>query len=97
MTETEHESEVILMKDTPYLALTGKLWGVFCEDLGENQPCYNGTAVYFRDAGEKCPTIIDNDRYITWPQTFCQWCKSINLSKPDLNVYFPHVGRQSME
>ena len=33
-------------KDTPYLALAGKLWGVFCEDFGENWPCYNDTALY---------------------------------------------------
>ena len=25
-------------KDTPYLTLTGELWGVFCEELGENWP-----------------------------------------------------------
>ena len=25
----------------------GELWGVFCEDLGENWMRYNGTAVYF--------------------------------------------------
>ena len=23
-----------------------KLWGVYCEDLGENWPRYNGTALY---------------------------------------------------
>ena len=33
-------------KDTPYLALTGELWGVFCEYLRENWPRYNGTALY---------------------------------------------------
>ena len=32
--------------DTPYLALTGELWGVFCEDIGENGPHYNDTALY---------------------------------------------------
>ena len=26
----------ILKRDTPYLALMGELWGVFCEDLAEN-------------------------------------------------------------
>ena len=35
-----------IKKDTPYLALTGELWGVFCEDFGENWPRYNGTALY---------------------------------------------------
>ena len=33
-------------KDTPYLALTGKLWGVFCEHFLENWPRYNGIALY---------------------------------------------------
>ena len=46
MTETEHASEVIFSKDAPYLALTGELWGVFCDDVGENWPCYNGIALY---------------------------------------------------
>ena len=31
---------------TPYIALTGKLWGVFCEDSVENWPRYNGTVLY---------------------------------------------------
>ena len=26
--------------------VTGELWGVYCEDLGENWPRYNGTALY---------------------------------------------------
>ena len=32
MTEAEHKSEFERPKDTPYLALTGELWGVYCED-----------------------------------------------------------------
>ena len=35
------KSEVELTKDAPYLALTGELWGVFCEDLDENWPRCN--------------------------------------------------------
>ena len=38
--------------DTPYLALTGELWGVFCYHFGENW-CYNSTALY----REKSPLI----------------------------------------
>ena len=45
ITEAEYESEVILTKGTPYVALVGELWGVFCEDLGKNGPRYNGTAL----------------------------------------------------
>ena len=43
----EYQSDAGTTKDTPYLALTGELWGVFCEYLWENQPRYNGTALYF--------------------------------------------------
>ena len=28
------------------LTLMGKLWGVYCEDLEENQQCYNSPALY---------------------------------------------------
>ena len=42
----ERESDIRITTDTPYLALTGELWGVFCEDFGENWPRYNGIALY---------------------------------------------------
>ena len=35
--------------DTPCRALKGELWGVYCEDLGNNWPRYNGTALYIRN------------------------------------------------
>ena len=41
------ESDIRITTDTPYLALTGELWGVYCEDLGENWSRYNGTALYY--------------------------------------------------
>ena len=44
--EAEYQLVSELTKDTPYLALTGELWGVFCEYLWENLLCYNGTALY---------------------------------------------------
>ena len=40
--------------DTPYLALTGELWSVYCEDLGENWPRYNGTALYLVTFASVC-------------------------------------------
>ena len=40
VTEAEHKLEFRLTKDTPYLTLLGELWGVFCEDFGENWPRY---------------------------------------------------------
>ena len=36
-----------LTKDTPYLALPGELWSVFCEYLNRNWPCYKGFLLYY--------------------------------------------------
>ena len=36
MIAAEHKSDFALTKGTPYLALTGELWGVCCEDMGKN-------------------------------------------------------------
>ena len=47
MAPTEHKWDIELTTDTPYLALTGEIWGVCCEHLGENWPRYNGMALYF--------------------------------------------------
>ena len=46
ITVPETESDIRITIDTPYLALTGELWGVYCEDLGENWPRYNSTTLY---------------------------------------------------
>ena len=35
-----------LTKDTPYLALSGELWSVFCEYFNINWPCYKGFLLY---------------------------------------------------
>ena len=45
MTATELKSDFKLKTDTPYLALTGELWGVCYENFEENWPRYNGTAL----------------------------------------------------
>ena len=37
ITVAESESGFRITTDTPYLALTGELWGVFCEDFAENR------------------------------------------------------------
>ena len=42
----ESESDIRITTDTTYFALTVELWGVYCEDFGENWPCYNSTALY---------------------------------------------------
>ena len=35
-----------LTKDTPYLALAGELWDVFCEYFDEKRSCYKGVLLY---------------------------------------------------
>ena len=54
-TQAKCQSDVGFTKDTPYLALTGEIWGVFCEYFWENSPRYDGTALYFV---ESLPFII---------------------------------------
>ena len=44
-TGTENKSELIFKTDTPYLILMGELWGVYCEECGENWLHFNGTAL----------------------------------------------------
>ena len=46
MTGAEYECKFEPTKDAPYLALTGEVWGVFCDDFEENRLCYNGTTLY---------------------------------------------------
>ena len=46
MTAPEHKSNFKLPKDTPYLTLTGELWGVCCDNFGANQLRYNHIALY---------------------------------------------------
>ena len=45
----ESESDFKITSVTPYLALTGELWGVYCGDFGENWPRYNGTHCIYSD------------------------------------------------
>ena len=46
MTTAEQQTGIELTKDIPYLALTGEIWAVCCEDFGENWLHYNGSAPY---------------------------------------------------
>ena len=46
MTVAEQRSDLKLTTGTPYLALTGELWGVCCKVDGENWLRYNGTVLY---------------------------------------------------
>ena len=38
ITVAESESDIRITTDTPYLALMGKLWTVYCEGVGDNWP-----------------------------------------------------------
>ena len=38
-----------LIKDTPYLALSGELWGVFYEYFNRNWSCYKGFLLYIEN------------------------------------------------
>ena len=60
-TEAGYQSDAESTKDSPYLALMGELWGVFCEYFGENWPRNNGTALYI---GPCCNGIL-----LYWPAT----------------------------
>ena len=42
----DNESDFKLATDTPYLALTGEILGVYGENCEENLPRYNGTALH---------------------------------------------------
>ena len=46
ITVAESESDYSITSDTPYLAPTGELWGVYCGDFGENLLRHNSTALY---------------------------------------------------
>ena len=58
ITAAEHESDFKLTMDIPYLTLTGKLWGVYWEDIGEHWPRYNSIALYIDGlVQERCNSI----------------------------------------
>ena len=55
-------SDFVLTKDTPYLALTGEIWSVFCEYFSKKQPCYEGFLLYLLNVNIYIYIYID----ITW-------------------------------
>ena len=55
----ESESDIRITTDTPYLALTGELWGVYCEDFGHNWTRYDGTALYVIRVATKSAILAD--------------------------------------
>ena len=47
MAAAECKSDFKRTTDTPYLAREGEIWGVYCDEIAENLPRYNGIALYF--------------------------------------------------
>ena len=78
----ETESDIKITTDTPYLALTGEIWGVYCEDFGENRPRYNGTALYIYIY--ICIKFVADHPAIT-EEPFIIWATIWNISLWDLN------------
>ena len=54
--ETEHQSAAEYTKNTPYIALTGELWGVFCEHFDMTDRVITA---------QHCMYITLGDSYIT--------------------------------
>ena len=46
MPGAKHKSDFEITTDTTYLALTGDLWGVCCEEFVKTRLSYNGTTLY---------------------------------------------------
>ena len=53
---------------TLYLALTGELWSVYCEDFGEKLSRYNGTALY---------DVLTRIQWVNY--TWCSWYSDISV------------------
>ena len=56
MTAAQHQSGFQVTKDTPYLTLTGELCGIYCENCGQNWPCYNSTTLHI--SLDRCSLIM---------------------------------------
>ena len=73
MTATQGKLYFKLTTETPYLALTGKLWGVYYDKFEETWPLYNGTALYYWWFGSTLSnhwsnviTILNFENIISW-------------------------------
>ena len=95
MTVAESESNVRITTHNPYLTHTGKLWGAYCEDFGENWACYNGTTLYAslglsvlnRLLGDNsilsCYVLLTGTQYVVFYFTLpCRWLSFPALSYP---------------
>ena len=88
----ECKSNIKLTKDTPYLTLTGELWGVFCEDFEENWPCYNDTALYY---GYSSVVMVSHELYHTIRnllQPLTHWGQVTHTCVSKLSIIGPDNG-----
>ena len=46
MTAAQYKADIELTKATPYIALTGELYGVCRKDFGENWPHFSDTVLF---------------------------------------------------
>ena len=62
----DHKSECKLTKDTPHLMIMGELCGVYCEDLEENWPHNDCSALYYGHEvlGSEYITALSTQYYI---------------------------------
>ena len=69
-------SQILESQQTPYLALAGELWGVCCEDFGENWPCHNSTTLYLGDTGTMLSSepMTNNCQWDPWENNFNEIC-----------------------
>ena len=51
ITAAKQQTDIELTKETPYLALTGEIWGVYYDTFRENWPRYNGIVLYIYFTG----------------------------------------------
>ena len=97
-TGAEYQSDAGSTKDTPYLALTGELWGVFCENLWENWSRYNDTAPYCAHTPSFDDTLTNSksSRYIphgfSWERASRSSISTCSGISPSSNV---HPGSNS--
>ena len=74
---------------TPYLTLTGELWGVICENSVENWQYSNGPALYYATFSKVwAMALCHHDWFFSWYQSFMENLKGSWYSNGDwFSVY----------
>ena len=93
-----------LTQDTPYITLKCELWSVYCEDLREIWPCYNGTAPY-KHTGNYFPSLPHPPYHSEWqlqiagmsvisspPTAPSSECSQIAANRNKNNIHIPTVN-----